>query len=82
MGFKFYDPLVRSLDFLIFILELINENDTLKDNLANLVFVINNCIVNKPRATKFFINEFLDIIYLPPYCPFLNPIKKLLGYWK
>jgi transposase len=71
-----YSP--RSSDFFNYILGMI---ENLKLDQENFVIVMDNCATHKSRFYKK-LKDFIPMIFLPKYSPFLNPIETYFGYLK
>ena len=70
----FYD----AVKFVAFFRELLSECER-----AWTTFVLDNAPIHKSRkATKFFREEQLDVLFLPTYSPHLNPIETVWSIYK
>lgn len=69
--FKIFEKPVNVNDFQICINELLGQCS--RNNILKPILVLDNCRIHHSRILDF--SGFI-LHYLPPYCPFLNPIKK------
>ena len=54
-----------------------------RKNIINPIFIIDNVRIHYYAKVKELINEkSLNVLYLSPYCPMLNPIKTCFSKWK
>ena len=71
MNFSVFNYLSHlSLDFTVFISELIANNDYIRENIDNYTFIFDNYKTYHARCTKEYLNENFYIIYTSPFSPF------------
>ncbi len=81
IGYQCFKSQITTYDFHAFLSEFLKNNQDIYDHLNDYVFVMDNSPFHKYSDHLQF-REFLPIIYLPPYSPFLNPIEEVFGQWK
>ena len=51
--------------------------------IINPIFIADNARIHHYSGVKELIASLqLKVVYLPPYSPFLNPIKNIFSVWK
>ncbi len=81
IGYQCFKREITASDFHAFLTEFLKNNQDIYDHLDDYVFVMDNSPIHKHSDHMQF-RESLQIIYLPPYSPFLNPIEELFSQWK
>ena len=81
VGFMIFEGSVKSDDFGSFLLDLINNNSSIKDNLKKTVFYFDNGPTHKGNVLNDMLSE-VNYMRGPSYSPFLNPIEGIFGIWK
>ena len=81
LGYQCFNGGITSSDFYAFLCELLKHNREIYDHLDDYVFVLDNSGPHRHADYSQF-REFLQMVYLPPYSPFLNPIEQVFGEWK
>jgi hypothetical protein len=73
---------VNGIDFGEYITRL--NNLLIIKGIENPVFIMDNARIHHSRIAKGYFTENLNaqIVYLPPYSPFLNPIENCFSKWK
>ena len=65
-------------NFLIFLMEKLNVSNNEK-----YVFIMGNVKFHKTIEVKEIFEQYeCELLYLPPYSPFLNPIENMFSKWK
>ncbi len=81
IGYQCFKREITASDFHAFLTEFLKNNQDIYDHLDDYVFVMDNSPIHKHSDHMQF-RKFLQIIYLPPYSPFLNPIEEVFSQWK
>lgn len=81
LGYQCFKGGITASDFYGFLSGLLIHNQDIHKRLEDYVFVLDNAAAHKHQDYHQF-REYLDIVYLPPYSPFLNPIEHMFGEWK
>ncbi len=81
IGYQCFKREITASDFHAFLSEFLKNNQDIYNHLDDYVFVMDNSPIHKHSDHMQF-REFLQIIYLPPYSPFLNPIEEVFSQWK
>jgi len=69
---------VRFNAFIAMIVKNLSEN-----NLVSMIFVMDNCSIHKSKALKETLeSNGHELLFLPAYSPFLNPIEEVFSQWK
>lgn len=75
--FKIHDRAVNGDAFQICLDEL--KEKCQLSNIVSPVLILDNARIHHYRNLNF---EGYNVLYLPPYCPFLNPIENCFSKWK
>lgn len=79
--FKIFENSTNSQIFYDYMVQLIS--DILLKGIKNVLFVMDNAPVhNKTNLIDLANSEGHQILFLPPYSPFLNPIENVFHQWK
>ena len=71
----------KSIDFVAFLEDLFAK--FAQEGLENVYLIMDNAAIHKARLVQnLAINSGSQIVYLPPYSPFLNPIEYSFSKWK
>ena len=71
----------NSIKFGIFLQKLIKMIE--KKKLNECVFIMDNASIHKTKEIKAMVEKTShELLYLPPYSPFLNPIENCFSKWK
>ncbi len=81
IGYQCFKREITASDFHAFLTEFLKNNQDIYDHLDDYVFVMDNSPIHK-HSDHLQFRQFLQIIYLPPYSPFLNPIEEVFSQWK
>lgn len=81
IGFMVFKGSINTVLFLGFLLLLLKQiiRDEEK-NLDKCIFILDNASIHRSFLNNF--NLGLNVLWLPPYSPFLNPIELLWNLWK
>ena len=75
--YKILDKAVKAKDFQQCLTEVTERCNNL--GVENPILILDNCRIHHARILNW--NDF-QVLYLPPYCPFLNPIENCFSKWK
>ena len=64
-----------------FLYTLLEKHQDIYKNFHKYVFIMDNVKFHHAISIKE-ITQSLDILFLPAYCPFLNPIEEFIGLTK
>ena len=81
IGYQIFEGSLKAQDFASFLGELIRNNHEIQKNLSKTVFYFDNCSIHKAKL-QHRLFEVINILYAPPYSPFINPIEYFFGLWK
>ena len=73
---KMHDKAVTGQDFQLCLDEI--KNTCIEKEISNPVIILDNARIHHSRMNW---DGFLPV-FLPPYCPFLNPIENCFSKWK
>ena len=74
---KVHDTAVTGQDFQLCLDEI--KNICIEKKIANPVIILDNARIHHSHILNW--DGFLPV-FLPPYCPFLNPIENCFSKWK
>ena len=78
---KIHESALNGETFKMFLVEL--KNACVEKGVLNPVFVMDNARIHHYNGlNQTLIDERIEIRYLPPYSPFLNPIENVFSVWK
>lgn len=79
--YRILDTPGNSTNFLDYIIDLIGY--LMIGNIQNAIFVLDNCSIHRSLVIKETVeNSGHELKFLPPYCPFFNPIETMFSQWK
>jgi len=79
--YKIHDSAINGETFKLFLSEL--HAKCIDSEIENPIFIMDNAKIHHYRGLSETINRLqIQIEYLPPYSPFLNPIEKVFSVWK
>lgn len=81
LGYQVFQGGVTAEAFGSFIINLLDDNQEIKDNLGEWIIYMDNAPIHKAKILQPFFERFRSF-YGPPYSPFLNPIEEFFGLWK
>lgn len=71
----------NSVNFVEYINDLLGY--LLIGNIHNAILVLDNCSIHRSTQVKEMVeNSGHELKFLPPYCPFFNPIENMFSQWK
>lgn len=71
----------NSVNFVEYINDLLGY--LLIGNIHNAILVLDNCSIHRSTQVKEMVeNSGQELKFLPPYCPFFNPIENMFSQWK
>ena len=73
---------LKQFCYTYFINELIKRLVDTGEDLKKLLFVMDNCTIHHAGTFTTCYNAKMNILYLPPYSPMLNPIELCWNQWK
>ena len=47
------------------------------ESLSGYTFIVDNCRTHHSKSTRNFLFQYFDILFLPPYSSFMNPIEEV-----
>ena len=75
--YKIYDKTVKAEDFQQCLTEVKDRCDNL--GVENPILILDHCRINHALILNW---DGFQVLYLRPYCPFLNPIENCFFKWK
>ena len=75
--YKIYDKVVKVKDFQQSLTKVKDCCDNL--GVENPILILDNCRIHHVWLLNW---DGFQVLYLPPYCPFLNPIENCFSKWK
>jgi len=81
-GFMYCDFGAKTKTFTYFMIKLVERLESTGENLSKVVFILDNCPIHRSMFFRDNLATKLNILYLPPYSPFLNPIELFWSNWK
>ena len=81
LGYKIYKGSIAATEFGAFMVELLLNNNNNLEHRQDWVFVLGNASIHKSKKVMPFLNNF-NVLFWPPYFPFLNPIEEVFSRWK
>jgi len=80
--YQIFESSIKSTDFTYFVIETCMLLEHKLYDLKKCVFIFDNAAIHKFGIFGTKLLPFINVLFLPPYSPFLNPIERVWASWK